>query len=532
MEQINGYYKVIWRDKLAICQIFAPKPGGLPISFKEMSNFLSRHAIVGYSEVELNRAIQTNQDCVLELAQGNGIEFSEYIDTICSLDKMKITIRLTPPSQNGSLLTEKDIMAELTTRGIKFGIKEDVIQELLQNHVYNTDIIVAEGKQPRHGKDARIEYFFNTNPSLKPKHNEDGSVDYHNLNTICAVAEGDKLATRHPMDPGEAGQDVFGKIISPRTVKDKKLDYGHNISASEDGNEIFSDVTGHVSLVNGQVFVSNVYEVPADVDSSTGDINYSGSVHVRGSVRGGFTVIAEGDIIVEGSVEDALLQSGGDIIVKCGIQGMQRGVLEATGNVITKYIENAKVFAGGYVETGSIIYSDVGAGEDVIVAEHKGFINGGTIRAGGKVEANSIGSAMGSKTTIEVGMPPEKKERYNILQKQITQGNDELNKMSPVIQKYTQIIKTGTRLDGKNQMYFNQLMTRSRELKEQIAEDVAEFDKLQQEMLAGKHAKVSVRRDIHPGTVVTISDVTYVMKDLRSYCCLERKNGEIVISNL
>lgn len=50
---------------------------------------------------------------------------------------------------------------------------------------------------------------------------------------------------------------------------------------------------------------------------------------------------------------------------------MQRGLLEAKGNVITKYIENAKVFAGGYVETGSIIYSEVSAGEDVIVAEKK-----------------------------------------------------------------------------------------------------------------------------------------------------------------
>lgn len=229
--------------------------------------------------------------------------------------------------------------------GIRFGICQENIADFLANPIYCTQIVVAEGKQPRHGHDAKIEYFFNINPSLKPKHNEDGSVDYHALNTICAVEKGDKLATLHPVDEGEPGMDVFGKALPPRSVKNKVLEYGRNISISEDGLHLFSDVTGHVSLTGGKVFVSDVYEVQADVDTSTGDINYAGSVHIHGSVRGGFVVTSRGDIVVDGSVEDAMLQAGGDIIVQCGIQGMQRGLLEAKGNVITKYIENAKVFA-------------------------------------------------------------------------------------------------------------------------------------------------------------------------------------------
>ncbi len=532
MEQKNGYYKLTWEDKTAHLQIYAPKDDGCPVTYKEVANFLSRHGIEEYKEYDLHQAIQSNQDCEITLGLGSGIEFSEYVDTIISLDKMKITCKFTPPSGNGNLLTKQDIMAELTTRGVKFGIREDHIDEFLAHRVYNTEYIMAEGKAPRHGKDASIEYFFNTNPSLKPKHNEDGSVDYHDLNTICPVQQGQKLASLHPMDPGEPGQDVFGKAIPPRSVKNRKLEYGLNIVASEDGNDIFSDVTGHVSLQGGKVFVSDVYEVPADVDASTGDIHYKGSVHVRGSVRGGFTVIAENNIVIEGSVEDALLQAGGDIIVRHGIQGMQRGVMEAKGNVITKYIENAKVFAGGYIETGSIIYSEVGAGEDVIVAEHKGFINGGVIRAGGKVQANMIGSTMGSKTTVEVGMAPEKKERYNILQKDLEQNKAELEKIQPIIDKYKKVILAGTKLDPKNKMYFNQLMERTKELDTMIAEDQEEFASLHQEMIAGKHAKVTVRKDIYPGTVISISNTIHIVKEKRSFCCIERKNGEIVFSNL
>lgn len=83
-------------------------------------------------------------------------------------------------------------------------------------------------------------------------------------------------------------------------------------------------MTGHASLVGGKVFVSDVYEVPADVDNSTGNIEYSGSVTVRGNVKGGFRISAKGDIVVEGIVEDAELYAGGQIIVKRGIHGMEK----------------------------------------------------------------------------------------------------------------------------------------------------------------------------------------------------------------
>ena len=55
---------------------------------------------------------------------------------------------------------------------------------------------------------------------------------------------------------------------------------------------------------------------------------------------------------------------------------------------------------------------------------------------------------------------------------------------------------------------------------------------MQRDMMMGTHAKVVVRRDIHPGTRVSISDVSCELQEKRSYCVLERKNGEIVINNM
>ena len=62
-----------------------------------------------------------------------------------------------------------------------------------------------------HDKDGRIEYFFNTSLNTRPKRNEDGTVDYHNLNTVSMVKQGQKLAQLIAPDLGESGRDVYGK---------------------------------------------------------------------------------------------------------------------------------------------------------------------------------------------------------------------------------------------------------------------------------------------------------------------------------
>ena len=77
---------------------------------------------------------------------------------------------------------------------------------------------------------------------------------------------------------------------------------------------------------------------------------------------------------VEGVVEGAVLTAGGHIILKRGIQGMEhRGVLKATGNIISRFIESATVEAGGYVSADAIMHSKVVAKSDITVDGKKGY---------------------------------------------------------------------------------------------------------------------------------------------------------------
>lgn len=121
-----------------------------------------------------------------------------------------------------------------------------------------------------------------------------------------------------------------------------------------------------VSLVEGKVFVSDVYEVE-NVDLSTGNIDFEGSVQVNGNVSSNFVIRAGSNVIISGVVEGAYIEAGGNIIIARGMNGMAKGTLKAGGNIVAKFLENATASAGGYVSTESILHSNVIAATEIQV---------------------------------------------------------------------------------------------------------------------------------------------------------------------
>ena len=113
-------------------------------------------------------------------------------------------------------------------------------------------------------------------------------------------------------------------------------------------------VDGHVSLVDDKVFVSDVYSVE-DVSTATGNIDYQGDVEVKGNVCENFSVKTRGNVFVQGVVEGATIEAGGNIVIARGMHGQNKGKLKAGGNVIAKFISAAQVETGGYVEAEQIL---------------------------------------------------------------------------------------------------------------------------------------------------------------------------------
>ena len=110
---------------------------------------------------------------------------------------------------------------------------------------------------------------------------------------------------------------------------------------------------------------------------------------------------------MSGIVEGATVIAGGNITFNRGIQGMTRAVVKAGGNIVSKFIESAEnVSAGGSIEADSILHGKVTAKSTIKASGRNGLIIGGDVKAVNMIEAKTIGNAMGTNTSVGVGVDP------------------------------------------------------------------------------------------------------------------------------
>lgn len=521
----NGYFMLVNDDSGFGLQIKAPLGEGEPARIGEVTEFLMKHNLPCDLAV-LKNAIGQNHDVLIHM--GNipcPVENMSYVLSI-EEDCMKAVARFYPPSQTGSALSVQEFVNDLHFRQIKYGIQEERIREAFEKECYCTDIVVAEGTPVRQGTDASIEYYFNTDVKARPTVNEDGSVDFFHLNTINVCHANDVLARLIPADPGEYGMNIQGAKIKPRDVKAAVLKYANNIEISEDKTVLTSMVDGHVTLVEGRVFVSNVLQLE-NVDISTGNIDYEGSVNIMGNVQSNFSVKAKGNIVVNGLVEGAYLEAGGDIIIARGMAGMAKGELKAEGNIVAKFLENAKASAGGYVTTESILHSTVIAGGDVTVDGRRGFITGGRVCATNLIQAKTLGSPMGTSTIVEVGADPVVKAKLVKTQKDVAELNKILKSLEPIIASYVQKRKQGMQLSKEQVQYLSSVLKLREQKLPELEAATKEMETLQEVIEQQAHAQVVVKGEVYPGAKIVIGDVSMAVQSSMQYCRFIKQRGDV-----
>ncbi|MDD5899570.1 MAG: FapA family protein [Lachnospiraceae bacterium] len=531
MVQENGYFQISIRESGTWIVLYPAKETGKPVRFEMVDAFLTKWR-VGYDKKVMSDALsKVREKTELRLTTEKIHPMDESAIVELDANHLSAEITLFPPAEGRSTMSRDEIVSELVRVGVKYGLIEERLDELMSKRVYCTPIELAKATPPVEGKNAKITYHFNTDLTLKPKLLEDGSVDFHTLDTICPVKAGDLLAELEPAVQGRPGIDVCGKPIRPMKVNNLILRHANRIHLSEDGLKMYSEVSGHVSLVDDKVFVSDTYEVAADVDSSTGDVVCEGNVEVKGNVRTGFKIDAKGDVIVHGVVEGAEIYAGGQIILMRGIQGMSRGKLIAEGNIISKFIESAEVVSRyGYVHSEAIMHSNVSAKTDVVVGGKKGFISGGSTRCGQMIEAKTVGSNMGTNTLLEVGVDPSIAEEYRRLEKQIPELEQEKESTVQNIVLLAKKLKNGEKLPVEKILLLKNSQKRVTEIEQQLEEIDRRMEELQEDMDMKGNGSIRVSQTAYSGCKITISGAVYYVKSELSHARFVNERGDVKIA--
>ena len=364
---------------------------------------------------------------------------------VVSVSKDLLSAYLTfAPPVGGIVLAPADIIKILFDKKIVYGIDQEKVNSLASDiyKKYNVPHLVAVGVPPENGIDAKLEFKFSIVRDKTPKLLPDGTVDHKALNYIQNVRKGDLLAAIIPETPGINGKNVFGIDIKAKPGRPRVMPKGKNTEIGDDKNTLVAAADGTVEIIDGRITVSSLLEIKGDVGPATGHIIFAGDVRVSGNVLSTYNITAEGSIQIGGVIESSEVRAGHDITIDHGIKGSasQGGKCEvyAGGNITSKFIENATVFAAGTIRTDSIIHSKVTSYDTILVWGRTGNIIGGAVRALKEIICDTVGSSgsvSASKVILESGLTDTLSEEYNSIKEEIERLEGDTNRFRKIIKE-------------------------------------------------------------------------------------------------
>lgn len=413
----------------------------------------------------------------------------------------------------------------LKDKNVIFGIDQGKLEEIASNPKnIQFPIVIANGLPPRHGEDAYLVVEFQKEESKKKER-----VNFRNILDIPSVKDGQVIARSVPQTMGTNGRGVTGRLLPARDGKPLMIRAGKNVT--KDGNQFIATMDGQVSITNKMIMVNPVFEVNGDLDLKTGNVNFIGNVVVRGNVPTGYEIIAGGDIKIDGLVEGAQLISKGNIIIRGGITGGNRGRIIANGSIQANYLNQADLRAGqDVVINSSSLHSKIEAAGSILCKN--GTIIGGVLLAGKDIHVKELGNHLYTKTDLTVGHDPTLETKEKKLK-------DDLNEISENMKKLDKIenaIMAAAKSKGQLSEQEKNIIMKQRTTKKQLADQYSSLEEqlriLEEERENRGRYSIYIYENIHPNSSLHFGKYTKAIQTIHSFVKFYVHNSEIVFEPL
>ncbi len=411
----------------------------------------------------------------------------------------------------------EDLKRFLKDCEIVYGILEEEVENIFQQEKYEQPILIARGRKVVHDQDGEIKYFFSS--EVKPRIDEEGNVDYKEIDLIKNVKKGDKLAEILPPVKGEEGCTIFGKKIPPGEGVIPPLPTGQNVQPDPKNPDVLlAEIDGCVRLKGSQVVVLPVFIVKEDVDFSTGNIYFIGSVIVNGDVKSGFKIKAKNDVQVNGVVEDAFIKSGGSVLLKKGFIGRGKGKIIAKEEVRALFCENENIVCEGDIYISDyVMNSNIQTGGNLVVKDKTGLIVGGEIYAVKGIEAKVIGNQNHAPTNLFVGVYETIKNGIQKLKKNLAELEEEITKIDHTLHKFARLKQVKKVLPEDQEISLDKLSglkTKKEKHRKRLTDKIKELESKVNEL---QSAVVKITGTVYPRTSITIYDKNVTVKEAMIY---------------
>jgi uncharacterized protein (DUF342 family) len=479
--------------------------------------YLDEHALArlltAYAEsperIELPIGERRNGSCIVDMVE----------------DKSVATLTLVPP-YGGDPVTADQIHDALKTAGVVAGILPDEIEAALADGSA-TGRVVARARNVVDGEDATFVSLIPEPEEHRPHADEHGVIDYRDFGQIASVRAGAPLMRRTPATAGEDGYDVSGRVSKAKPGKNTP--FSNSIKGATvdpaDANLLCAAISGRPIVGPTSVSVDPIVVLP-NVDMSTGNVDFDGSVNVQGNVNSGMRIRATGDVFIGGSVAEADITAGGKIVIKGGVIGAgesdtaaeDRAMIRCQGSFQAGFLEYAHIESSSEILIDDhCMYSTVAAGPRVVVGgpgSKTGHIRGGTVSAASLVKAVTFSSPTGVKTIVRVGFDAEHRARLLVVEKDIEANEKKEADLRKAVAGHH---------SEKDEQALAKVVEQLGRLREEATQIKAYFT-----LAAG--ARVVVDRKVYSGTEIHIGSRCWTSHDDYANGVFRLGEGEIVFS--
>ena len=527
LADFNAGFGLYYESDGVYLELYKERGLGKELDRVALSQYLVRKNISKYEEGAVQLLIVERSGRARIAPAQEEYFFGEDILVEIPQYEMEARVKLLPPETGGASIDFSTALEKVQSAGVVHGLDEEALRNVLDEKKYNESIVVAKATMPVDGENGKLVFNFQTDPTTgRPKELEDGKVDYKSLDLFVPCSEGQLLASRTLATEGTAGTTVKGKTIKQRPGKNVLLPKGKNVIINEDKTEMHAQSAGMVEFIHGSVNVTNIYMIDGDVDVGVGNIDFDGSVQVSGNVLSGHVIKATGGVVIGGVVEASEIISGGNVEVKRGMKGMDRGRIEAAGSISMLYIERGTAVAGGSITVDASIHSLIEAGESLYAKGKRGSIIGGRAIAADEIVANSIGSVSQTQTEVEVGVMPQKRAKLSQLEREMEKLNIEMGKLD---QLDTYLSRAKEKLDEET---YDKLYRSGKENRKNYTEQMEQYSgfisDLKDELEHAVSGRVHVFDTVYAGARVIIGTDTMKVHDDIQYATFKFKEGQVV----
>lgn len=337
---------------------------------------------------------------LLESRSENGIKvrvvpFADGKATpVVSEDNMSVSLILESDEGAGEPLTATSALDILAKQGLQGKINRELIEQTIEEvrkYKKSAEIVILKGKAPVPPGSSLVTW------------NAGSPLDAALVN----IQEGDLILTAEKLSGGSDGIDVYGAAIKASTGEGEPLP-GHDDTIGEETQEsttkYLAKQNGCLVLADNQLSISASRELTGDIDDKTGDIQFPGSLVLKGTIRTGRAVKAAGDLLIEGGAEASLVSSECCVSMTGGIAGAGRGTVWAKQTIHLGFAENARLLAGQDITVDNYCFQcTVKTNGMLFMKGNPGVLLGGTIRASKGVEVYELGSEKTIRTSISFG---------------------------------------------------------------------------------------------------------------------------------